>query len=128
MDPWLRLGWKWSDCSMGNFDLTIAMMLQGIYIFKLLRRQYNDTKVLEQSHSFLDETGEMNLWSVTWKDFPGHATNDCSRAHWTPSKDCYVRMLEEVHRGKKMSFQPMTPSKDCYALMYAGGSASREED
>ena len=54
MDPWSRLGLKWSDCSMGNFDLTIAMMLQGIYIFKLLRRQYNDTKVLlEQSHLLL---------------------------------------------------------------------------
>jgi hypothetical protein len=64
MDPWLRLGWKWSDCSMGNFDLTIAMMLQGIYIFKLLRRQYNDTKVLEQSHSFLDETGEMVIAEI----------------------------------------------------------------
>ena len=60
MDPWLRLGLKWSDCSMGNFDLTIAMMLQGIYIYKLLRRQHNDSKVLlEQSHSFSDETGEM---------------------------------------------------------------------
>jgi hypothetical protein len=65
MDPWLRLGLKWSDCSMGNFNLTIAMMLQGIYIYKLLGRQYNDTKVLlEQSHSFLDETGEMVIAEI----------------------------------------------------------------
>ena len=63
MDLWSRLGLKWSDCSMGNFDLTIAKTSRHRY--KHLRRQYNDTKVLlEHSHSSFDETEEMVIAEI----------------------------------------------------------------